>query len=162
MAERSDMDGGEQEFLARVRALPEPENYFEGIDWDSLCLPRNILCFSRQVEGGEGRDWSGISTSTGRYDQHSRFVLLLALEGAGRVGVEREVWPSRVSHADSLQVISSRSSAVERGLRKKRLWRLLQRKVRANPSRYDVSVPPLDGTVLETVGAAPEPYLYPQ
>ena len=93
MEERADMDGGEQEFLARVRALPEPENYFEGIDWDSLCLPRNILCFSRQVEGGEGRDWSGISTSTGRYDQHSRFVLLLALEGAGRVGVEREVWP---------------------------------------------------------------------
>ena len=32
--------------------------------------------------------WDGISAKAGRYDQHSRYVLLVALEGKGSMGVE--------------------------------------------------------------------------
>ena len=78
--------------MNRVLELGEPVDYFRGLDWGSLCLPRNILCFSRKHQAHEANDWSGISSKTGRYDQHSRFVLLLALEGSGRVGVETDVW----------------------------------------------------------------------
>ena len=35
--------------------------------------------------------WQGISSKTGRYDQHSRYVLLVALEGSGRIGVEADI-----------------------------------------------------------------------
>lgn len=82
----------EEELLNTVRGLVEPENYFKGIDWESLLLPRNILCFSRKHQTPETEGWGGISATSGRFDQHSRFVLLLALEGPGRVGVETDVW----------------------------------------------------------------------
>ena len=86
------MSGQDGELIKRVKAIAEPGDYFKGIDWGSLCLPRNILCFSRQCQRDENEGWSGISAQSGRYDQHSRFVLLVILDGAGRVGVETELW----------------------------------------------------------------------
>tara|TARA_B100000809_G_scaffold154780_1_gene152075 strand:+ start:347 stop:751 length:405 start_codon:yes stop_codon:yes gene_type:complete len=86
------MSGQDGELIKWVKAIAEPGDYFKGIDWGSLCLPRNILCFSRQCQRDENEGWSGISAQSGRYDQHSRFVLLVILDGAGRVGVETELW----------------------------------------------------------------------
>ncbi|MDA0766602.1 MAG: AraC family transcriptional regulator [Verrucomicrobia bacterium] len=86
------MSHNEGDLLKAVGSLDEPDDYFTGIDWGGLCLPRNILCFSRQHQAHETEGWSGISAQSGRYDQHSRFVLLVGLDGAGRVGVETEVW----------------------------------------------------------------------
>lgn len=87
-----DMPGPDGELIKQVKEIVEPEDYFMGSDWGSLCLPRNILCFSRQCQEDETEGWSGISAQSGRYDQHARFVLLLILDGAGRVGVETELW----------------------------------------------------------------------
>lgn len=82
-------DGG---LLDQVKGLAEPVDYFHGLDWEGLCLPRNILSFSRRHPSHEVAGWSGISAESGRYDQHARFVLLLVLDGPGGVGVETEVW----------------------------------------------------------------------
>lgn len=72
--------------------LAAPVNYFKGLDWREGLLPRNILCFSRLQQSHEVAGWEGISARTGRYDQHSRFVLLYLVEGEGDVGVETETW----------------------------------------------------------------------
>lgn len=81
--------------MARVSGfaakLPEPQNYFVGKDWRDLLLPREVLCFLRAQQAEEG-EWGAISTFSKRYDQHRRFVLLVVLEGSGRVGVETELW----------------------------------------------------------------------
>ncbi|MEJ6647699.1 MAG: AraC family transcriptional regulator [Akkermansiaceae bacterium] len=82
--------------LQKTKALPRPENYFEGLDWRSEFLPRDVLCFSRTSQDHRTDGWEGISVKTGRYDQHARFVLLVALEGDGRVGIESEVCDLRV------------------------------------------------------------------
>lgn len=82
----------EEEILLRARTLPEPGDYFVGLDWGGMVLPRNLLCFSRTKQSHEVGGWGGISSVVGRYDQHARFVLLVLLEGSGRVGVETEVW----------------------------------------------------------------------
>ncbi|MBK1832564.1 AraC family transcriptional regulator [Roseibacillus ishigakijimensis] len=74
-----------------VSQLGEPEDYFVGKDWGRLILPREILCFHRSNQMEE-EGWGGISTSAKRYDQHRRFVLLVAREGSGRVGVETNLW----------------------------------------------------------------------
>lgn len=74
-----------------AKQLVEPQNYFVGKDWGELLLPREVLCFLRAQQSEEGK-WGAISTSSKRYDQHRRFVLLVVLQGAGRVGVETELW----------------------------------------------------------------------
>lgn len=86
------MTRSDGEIVEGVRALPVPQDYFVGVDWGGMVLPRNVLCFSRVRQSHEIRGWEGISAVSGRYDQHARFVLLVLLEGAGRVGVETEVW----------------------------------------------------------------------
>lgn len=81
--------------IARVSgfaaSLSDPQNYFVGKDWGELLLPRQVLCFLRAQQSEEG-EWGAISTFSKRYDQHRRFVLLVVLEGCGRVGVETELW----------------------------------------------------------------------
>jgi AraC-like DNA-binding protein len=89
----------DEEIARRARALPVPEDYFAGVNWDGMVLPRNVLCFSRVRQSHEIRGWEGISSVSGRYDQHARFVLLVLLEGAGQVGVETEVWALKPGHA---------------------------------------------------------------
>ena len=78
---------------ARARQLKPPADYFGGIDWTRLGLPRNVLCFQRDRENHDLRGWSGISASSGKFDLHGRFVLLSVLEGRGTVGVDAEVFP---------------------------------------------------------------------
>lgn len=78
--------------VEQVRQLQAPEDYFKGVDRRDLLLPREILCFSRMRQTHDVDGWEGISTRSGRYDQHSRFVLLVALNGEGSVGVETDVW----------------------------------------------------------------------
>lgn len=78
--------------VEQVGKLTAPEDYFKGIDRRDLLLPREVLCFARKRQMHEVDGWEGISTKSGRYDQHSRFVLLVALTGAGSVGVETDVW----------------------------------------------------------------------
>lgn len=71
--------------------LSQPSDYFSGKDWGHLLLPQEVLCFLRKKQTDE-EGWSAISTSSKRYDQHRRFVLLIALEGTGQVGVETSLW----------------------------------------------------------------------
>lgn len=78
--------------VEQVRQLKAPEDYFKGIDRRDLLLPREVLCFGRMRQTHDVDGWEGISTKSGRYDQHSRFVLLVALNGSGSVGVETDVW----------------------------------------------------------------------
>ena len=81
-----------EELVELVRQLQAPEDYFKGVDRRDLLLPREVLCFARMRQTHDVDGWEGISTKSGRYDQHSRFVLLVALEGHGSVGVETDVW----------------------------------------------------------------------
>jgi len=78
--------------VEQVGKLTAPEDYFKGVDRRDLLLPREVLCFARKRQTHDVDGWEGISTKSGRYDQHSRFVLLVALEGTGSVGVETDVW----------------------------------------------------------------------
>ncbi len=86
-------------FIKQAQNLPRPKSYFEGLDWGSEVLPRDILCFSRTSQDHRTDGWEGISAKAGRYDQHSRYVLLVALKGDGRVGIESEVLDLRVGEA---------------------------------------------------------------
>lgn len=72
-------------------AISDPEDYFAGKDWGELILPREVICFVRRHEA-ETDDWGSMTTKSKRYDQHRRFVLLVASEGAGQVGVETSLW----------------------------------------------------------------------
>ncbi|MDB4296329.1 AraC family transcriptional regulator [bacterium] len=83
----------------KAQNLSRPTNYFKGLDWGSEVLPREILCFSRTSQDHRTDGWEGISAKAGRYDQHSRYVLMVALEGNGRVGIESEVLDLRVGEA---------------------------------------------------------------
>jgi|GEM_PF-438773 len=78
--------------VGRAERVPVPEDYFQGMDWSALCLPKNILCFLRDVEVHELRGWGGFSTRSGKFDCHERFVLLTVLEGAGTIGVDAKVF----------------------------------------------------------------------
>ncbi|MGE9267805.1 MAG: AraC family transcriptional regulator [Verrucomicrobiales bacterium] len=86
--------------LAHVaQNLATPSDYFAGLDWSQGLLPRNVLAFSRQRQQHEVAGWEGISARTGRYDQHSRFVLLYLVQGDGDVGVETQNWKMREGDA---------------------------------------------------------------
>ena len=86
------LDGAELNQLKQLaNGVAEPEDYFSGKDWGDLLLPRNALCFVRRQES-ETDGWGLLSTKSKRYDQHRRFVFLVALEGAGQVGVETSLW----------------------------------------------------------------------
>ena len=81
--------------LDRVSGLADklevPKDYFVGKDWGGLVLPREILCFLRARQSDED-GWAKMSATSKRYDQHQRFVLLVVLEGDGRVGLETDFW----------------------------------------------------------------------
>ncbi len=79
------------DLVRKSRCLKEPENYFQGLDWKGELLPREIVSFCRIAQDHSIGGWEGISAKTGRYDQHSRYVLLIALEGSGRIGVEADI-----------------------------------------------------------------------
>ena len=79
------------DLINKSRNLEEPENYFQGLDWKDELLPREIVSFCRMAQDHSMEGWQGISAKTGRYDQHSRYVLLVALEGSGRIGVEADI-----------------------------------------------------------------------
>lgn len=71
-----------------ARDLEPPRDYFHGLDWEGEILPREIVTFCRRQQDHRTSGWDGISAKAGRYDQHSRYVFLIALEGSGRMGVE--------------------------------------------------------------------------
>lgn len=73
-----------------ARSLGQPEDYFSGLDWGGEILPREIVSFCRMAQDHRTSGWEGISAKAGRYDQHSRYVLLVALNGSGSMGVETE------------------------------------------------------------------------
>lgn len=75
-----------------VRKLPQPEDYFRGLDWGKQLLPREILAFCRSSQDHRTTGWEGISAKAGRYDQHARCVLIIALEGDGLLGAESSTW----------------------------------------------------------------------
>ncbi len=75
----------------QARALGLPEDYFHGLDWGGELLPREIVSFCRVAQDHRTSGWDGISAKAGRYDQHDRYVLLVALEGRGRMGIETTV-----------------------------------------------------------------------
>jgi len=79
------------DLVEKSQGLKEPANYFQGLDWKGELLPREIVSFCRMVQDHSIGGWQGISAKTGRYDQHSRYVLLVALEGSGRIGVEADI-----------------------------------------------------------------------
>ena len=77
-----------KKLIETARGLPQPDDYFNGLDWDGEILPREIVLFCRMAQDHRTSGWDGISAKAGRYDQHSRYVLLVALEGKGSMGVE--------------------------------------------------------------------------
>lgn len=81
-----------KEMIDQARKLAEPTNYFEGLDWGDEILPREVLAFCRTSQDHRTTGWEGISAKAGRYDQHSRFVFIVALEGTGLLGAESAVW----------------------------------------------------------------------
>ncbi len=79
-----------RELIEVAHRLDRPKDYFRGLDWEDEILPREIVAFCRREQDHRTSGWDGISARAGRYDQHSRYVLLVALEGSGNMGVETE------------------------------------------------------------------------
>ncbi|MGB0144563.1 MAG: helix-turn-helix transcriptional regulator, partial [Akkermansiaceae bacterium] len=79
-----------QKLTEAATGLPRPTDYFCGLDWSDEILPREIVAFCRREQDHRTSGWDGISARAGRYDQHSRYVFLVALEGSGNMGVETE------------------------------------------------------------------------
>ena len=79
-----------QKLTEAATGLPRPTDYFCGLDWSDEILPREIVAFCRREQDLRTSGWDGISARAGRYDQHSRYVFLVALEGSGNMGVETE------------------------------------------------------------------------
>jgi len=84
--------------IAAAGELAQPTDYFNGLDWSGEILPREIVSFLRVAQDHRTSGWDGISAKAGRYDQHSRYVLLVALEGSGRMGVETS--PRQINEGD--------------------------------------------------------------
>jgi AraC-like DNA-binding protein len=78
------------QLIEAATGLARPTDYFRGLDWGDEILPREIVAFCRREQDHRTSGWDGISARAGRYDQHSRYVLLVALEGSGSMGVETE------------------------------------------------------------------------
>lgn len=78
--------------INQARQLSEPSDYFKGLDWGEEILPREVLAFCRTSQDHRTTGWEGISAKAGRYDQHSRYVFIIALEGEGLLGAESAVW----------------------------------------------------------------------
>lgn len=76
------------QLTAIAQSLGRPRDYFSGLDWEDEILPREIVAFCRRAQDHRTSGWDGISARAGRYDQHSRYVFLVALEGSGSMGVE--------------------------------------------------------------------------
>jgi AraC-like DNA-binding protein len=76
------------QLIETARNLLQPDDYFSGLDWGGEILPREIVSFCRMAQDHRTSGWDGISAKAGRYDQHSRYVLLISLEGDGSMGVE--------------------------------------------------------------------------
>jgi len=87
------------DLLQKAHELSQPEDYFRGLDWGHEVLPREIVSFCRSVQDHRTSGWDGISAKAGRYDQHARYVLLIALEGSGKMGVETEIREVREGEA---------------------------------------------------------------
>lgn len=75
-----------------ARKLPQPVDYFRGLDWGKELLPREILAFCRTSQDHRTTGWEGISAQAGRYDQHARCVLIIALDGTGLLSAESSTW----------------------------------------------------------------------
>ncbi|MGJ8696931.1 MAG: AraC family transcriptional regulator [Verrucomicrobiaceae bacterium] len=84
-----------EELTKRARKLSQPDDYFSGLDWAEELLPREILAFCRFSQDHRTSGWEGISAKAGRYDQHCRYVMIVALEGEGMMGAEAETWELR-------------------------------------------------------------------
>ena len=84
--------------ISAAGELVQPADYFNGLDWGGEILPREIVSFLRVAQDHRTRGWDGISAKAGRYDQHSRYVLLIALEGSGRMGLEAQ--PRQINEGD--------------------------------------------------------------
>jgi len=85
-----------------ARTLGQPEDYFSGLDWTGEILPREIVSFCRVAQDHRTSGWEGISAKAGRYDQHSRYVFLIALKGNGSMGVETNTRPIHEGEAHLL------------------------------------------------------------
>ncbi|MDR1304561.1 MAG: AraC family transcriptional regulator [Verrucomicrobiales bacterium] len=101
------------ELNRRVRALAEPDNYWRGRTPAEPLRPVNILVFRRRsvAELRAGADFP---------HQHHRHVLITALRGAGRVGVDTRVWPVR--EGQSLLVLPFQTHWHELPAAEKILW----------------------------------------
>lgn len=84
--------------IAVAEELAQPTDYFNGLDWGGEILPCEIVSFLRVAQDHRTSGWDGISAKAGRYDQHARYVLLVALEGSGRMGVETS--PRQINEGD--------------------------------------------------------------
>ena len=80
--------------LRKLAALiSDPNNYYEGVGGSKSLLPENILCFVRH------RNSDLLHPSSKWRTQHHRCVLLIALQGSGRVCVESENFMIREGEA---------------------------------------------------------------
>jgi len=88
MSNRADLGA----LAKKARQLPEPEDYFEGLGCGHTLLPDKILCFTRTCQNHDLSGYAGISARSGKYDQHSRVVLIVPLSGEGSVGVGANIF----------------------------------------------------------------------
>lgn len=91
-----------KQLLDVARTLGQPKDYFNGLDWGGEILPREIVSFCRMAQDHRTSGWDGISAKAGRYDQHARYVFLVALEGSGSMGVETNTRAIREGEAHLL------------------------------------------------------------
>lgn len=77
-------DSSRSGLWSAFRAFPEPADFRQGWRAEPLALPDRLLVFSR--ESGRGLKRSVLK------DKHHRFVLIVALDGAGEVCVDERVF----------------------------------------------------------------------
>lgn len=70
---------------AMAAGLPEPQDYLEGSSCDPLIVPRNVLAFSRRTP-------ADLYQPALENQSHHRFVLVVPLDGTGKVSLDRAVF----------------------------------------------------------------------
>ncbi|HEX4139506.1 MAG TPA: helix-turn-helix domain-containing protein [Candidatus Methylacidiphilales bacterium] len=78
-------------------SIPSPASYLQGRATGVASLPANILCFARH-----SADELMAHRSARTHHQHHRFVLIVALRGAGRVCVDIDTFSLRPGQAQLL------------------------------------------------------------
>jgi AraC-like DNA-binding protein/mannose-6-phosphate isomerase-like protein (cupin superfamily) len=96
-----------------MQRFPAPRNYWIGKNSSGSLKPRNILIFQR-------RDIISLRHAGNMPDQHHRHVLIVAIQGTGKVGVDTRI--HRLKEGQCLLVLPFQTHWYEKLSTKKILW----------------------------------------